>query len=147
MPFIGAGACRKRPVHAQDVADGLVRIVGNPVAFGKTYNLSGGETVTLDELARLVMRLGGDRRTVLHLPVPLCRALAKILSFTMKDPPLTNYSIAGFVNHADLDPAAAIAEIGYHPRGVRAGLAACYESKRQSDSQSDGKVNNIKRSP
>jgi len=126
VPFIGDGTVRKRPVHAQDVADGLVRIVGNPVAFGKTYNLSGGEAITLDELARLVMRLRGESRPILHLPVPLCRALAKILSFSMKDPPLTNYSIAGFINHADLDPAAAIAEVGYHPRGVREGLAACY---------------------
>jgi len=132
VPFIGAGACRKRPVHAQDVADGLVRIVGNPVAFGKTYNLSGSETITLDQLARLVMELSGDRRPVLHLPVPLCRALAKILSYSMKDPPLTNYSIAGFLNHADLDPSAAIAEIGYRPRGVRAGLAACYHNPKRS---------------
>ena len=130
VPFIGDGASRKRPVHAADVAGALVRIVGNPVAFGKTYNLSGGESITLDELARLVMQLRGEGRPILHLPVPLCRALAKILSFTMKDPPLTNYSIAGFINDADLDPTAAIAEIGYHPRGVRAGLAGCFDQRQ-----------------
>ena len=132
VPFIGDGAARKRPVHSEDVVDGLTRITGNPIAFGKTYNLSGGETITLDELARLVLQLSGDRRRILHLPVPLCRALAAILGWAMKDPPLTNYSIAGFTNHADLDPAAAMADIGYHPRGVRAGLAGCFDQRRKS---------------
>lgn len=130
VPFIGDGAARKRPVHSEDVVDGLVRIVGEPVAFGKTYNLSGGETVTLDELARLVLELLGERKRILHLPVPLCRALAAVLGWTMKEPPVTPYSIAGFTNDADLDPAAAIAEVGYHPRGVRAGLAGCFAQRR-----------------
>jgi len=78
------------------------------------------------------MDLRDQRRPIVHLPVTLCRALAKILSWIMKDPPLTNYSIAGFINHADLDPTAAIAEIGYHPRGARAGLAACFDPRRTS---------------
>lgn len=130
VPFIGDGAARKRPVHSEDVVDGLIRIVGNPIAFGKTYNLSGGETVTLDELARLVLELSGEPKPILHLPVALCRAMAVILGWAMKDPPVTPYSIAGFINHADLDPTAAIAEIGYHPRGVRAGLAGCFDQRR-----------------
>ena len=41
VPFIGPGSARKRPVFSDDVVDGLARIVGNPVCFGKTYNLSG----------------------------------------------------------------------------------------------------------
>lgn len=126
VPFIGDGAARKRPVFSDDVVDGLCRIAGNPVAFGKTYNLSGGEIVTLAELARLILDLAGERKPILHLPVGACRALAFVLGAAMKNPPITPYTIAGFTNHADLDPAAAIADLGYQPRGVRAGLAACF---------------------
>jgi hypothetical protein len=43
----------------------------------------------------------------------------------MKDPPLTPYAVAGFTNDADLDCAQAVADFGYAPRGVRAGLASC----------------------
>jgi NADH dehydrogenase len=126
VPFVGSGRARKRPVFSDDVVDGLARIAGNDRALGRTYNLSGGETITLAELARLVLALEGRRRPLMPLPVWFCRALAAVLGRVMRDPPLTPYAIAGFINHADLDPALAMAELGYRPRGVRAGLTACF---------------------
>jgi NADH dehydrogenase len=126
VPFIGDGAVLKRPVYSEDVVDGLARIAGNPVSHGKTYNLSGGEAISLDALARLVLELSGDSRPIVHVPVPLCQALAMALGWVMKDPPITPYAIAGFTNDADLDPASAIADLGYSPRGVRAGLRSCF---------------------
>jgi nucleoside-diphosphate-sugar epimerase len=126
VPFIGPGTARKSPVLADDVVEGLCRIAGNPVSFGKTYNLSGGEAVTLAELGRLVLAQQGRRKPFVHVPAPLCAALAVLLGLVMKDPPLTPYAVAGFVNHADLDPGLAAAELGYHPLGVRAGIARCF---------------------
>lgn len=126
VPFVGSGGARKRPVFSDDVVDGLARIAGNDRAFGRTYNLSGGETITLGELARLVLRLEGSPRPLLPLPVSICRLVAAVLGRLMRDPPLTPYAIAGFINHADLDPALAMAELGYRPRGVREGLTACF---------------------
>jgi len=126
VPFVGTGRARKRPVFSDDVVDGLARIAGNDRTFGRTYNLSGGETITLGDLARLVLQLEGRPRPLLPLPVPLCRAAAAVLGRVMRDPPLTPYAIAGFINDADLDPALAMAELGYRPRGVRGGLTACF---------------------
>ena len=125
VPFIGPGTARKRPVFSDDVVDGLARIAGNEACFGKTYNLSGAEAIGLAELGKLILRLEGADRPFLHLPVPLCRAVAAVLGRLMKDPPLTPYAIAGFTNDADLDPASATADFGYQPRGVREGLARC----------------------
>jgi NADH dehydrogenase len=126
VPFIGPGTARKSPVFADDVVDGLVRIDGNPRSFGKTYNLSGGESITLEGLGRLMLERLGEGKPFLHLPVPLCRALAHLLSATMKNPPLTPYAVAGFTNHADLDCAEAVRDLGYQPRGVRAGIEGCF---------------------
>jgi len=126
VPFVGSGRSRKRPVYSDDVVDGLARIAGNDVAFGRTYNLSGGETITLGELARLVLALEGRPRPIVPLPVSLCKVVAAALGRVMRNPPLTPYAIAGFTNDADLDPAQAMAELGYQPRGVRAGLTACF---------------------
>jgi NADH dehydrogenase len=125
VPFLGPGTARKRPVHADDVVDGLARIVGNAACFGKTYNLSGGEAISLVELGKLVLRLEDAQRPFLHVPVPLCRVAAAVLGRMMKDPPITPYAVAGFTHDADLDPAEAMADFGYRPRGVRAGLTAC----------------------
>jgi NADH dehydrogenase len=44
----------------------------------------------------------------------------------MREPPLTLNAIAGVVNDADLDPSAAMREIGYRPIGVREGFARCF---------------------
>jgi len=126
VPFVGAGRSRKRPVYSDDVVDGLARIAGNEVAFGRTYNLSGGEAITLGDLARLVLALEGRPRPLLPLPVSLCKVAAWALGALMRNPPLTPYAIAGFTNDADLDPALATAELGYQPRGVRSGLTACF---------------------
>jgi len=125
VPFLGPGTARKRPVHADDVVDGLARIVGNPVCFGKTYNLSGGDAISLAELGKLVLHLEEAPRPFLHVPVPLCRLAAAVLGRVMKDPPITPYAVAGFTHDADLDPSQAVADFGYRPRGVRAGLTAC----------------------
>ena len=125
VPFIGPGSARKRPVFSDDVVDGLARIVGNEICFGKTYNLSGPESITLRDLGKLILALEGRSRPFLYVPLPICRALANVLGRVMKDPPLTPYAVAGFTNDADLDCAQAVADFGYAPRGVRAGLASC----------------------
>jgi len=131
VPFIGPGTARKSPVFSDDVVDGLYRMAGNPVAHGKTYNLSGGEAITLEELGRLLLAKHGQPKRFLHLPVGLCRALATMLEHTMKDPPLTPYGVAGFTNHADLDCGDAVRDLGYHPRGVREGIDHCFVFQRR----------------
>ena len=129
VPFVGPGLARKRPVFSGDVVDGLARIAGNPRAYGKTYNLSGGEAIAIGEMARLMLEHHGLRKRFLHLPVPLCRAVAAGLGALLEDPPLNHYTIAGMINDADLDPAEAMRDLGYQPRGVRAGFAQCFPQR------------------
>jgi NADH dehydrogenase len=129
VPFVGPGVARKRPVFSGDVVDGLARIAGNPRAYGKTYNLSGGEAIAIGDMARLMLEHHGLRKRFLHLPVPLCRAVAAGLGALLDDPPLNHYTIAGMINDADLDPAEAMRDLGYQPRGVRAGFAQCFPQR------------------
>ena len=130
VPFIGSGRALKRPVWSGDVVDGLARLLGNPIALGKTYNLSGGEAISMLELARLLLAHFEPHqhrpRPFVHLPVPLCRALARLAALFMRRPPLTLSAIAGIVNDADLDPSLAMRELGYHPLGVREGFRRCF---------------------
>jgi nucleoside-diphosphate-sugar epimerase len=123
IPFIGDGRARKRPVHAQDIVEGLAAIAGNPRSHGQTYNFSGADSVSIRELAELMLARRGQRRRFLHLPVSMCQAAALALGAVMKDPPLSLQAIAGLVNDADLPPDAAIRDLGYRPIGVREGLS------------------------
>lgn len=126
VPFIGRGAAVKRPVWSEDVVDGLVRIAGNRTAWGKTYNLSGAERITMRELGQLLLEHHDRPRPFVHLPVALCRGLAHVAARLSQRPALTLSAIAGIVNDADLDPGQAMRELGYDPLGVRAGFARCF---------------------
>jgi nucleoside-diphosphate-sugar epimerase len=126
VPFIGNGQAVKRPVWADDVVDGLVRMAGNRVAWGKTYNLSGAERITMRELAQLLLEHHAEARPFVHLPVTLCRVLSQLAGRLSQRPALTSSAIAGIVNDADLDPGLAMRELGYRPLGVRAGFARCF---------------------
>jgi nucleoside-diphosphate-sugar epimerase len=126
VPFVGSGLARKRPVFSQDVIDGLLLLLQNPKSYGKLYNFSGGEPITLIDLARLILRHRGQQRAFIHVPVPLCRAVAKVSKALMARPLITDSAIAGLVNHADLDPSEAIADLGYRPLGVHEGFERCF---------------------
>ena len=97
-------------------------MAGNPVTFGKTYNLSGGETVTLRELARLMLEQQGLSKPMLTIPAGLCRIAARIWGTLNRRPMLMEHTMAGLTQDADLDHSAATQDLGYHPIGVRAGI-------------------------
>jgi nucleoside-diphosphate-sugar epimerase len=133
VPFIGAGRARKRPVWSGDVVDGLLRLAGNPVSHGKTYNFSGGESISIADFARLMLRHHGGARPLLPVPVSVCRALAWALGAALRSPPLTASTIASIVNEADLDPGPAMRELGYRPLGVHEGFARCFPHPSRAD--------------
>ncbi len=124
--FIGDGKAKKRPVLSDDLVTGLLALPDAEVSHGKVYNFSGGESICMRELAELMLLHRGMRRRFVHVPVPLCRALAWLLGAVQRRPLLTPSSIAGIVHDADLDPSEATRELGYRPLGVRAGFARCF---------------------
>jgi nucleoside-diphosphate-sugar epimerase len=126
VPFIGRGRAGKSPVLADDIVRGLQAIAGNAKTYGRTYNFSGGQDVSMRDLARLMLKHQGVRKPFLYLPVPLCRALAWLMERTMKRPPLTRYAISRILHEAAFDNSDARRDLGYDPVGVSEGLARTY---------------------
>lgn len=126
VPFIGAGDALKRPVWSEDIVDGLLRLADAPKPYGKTYNFSGGEAISMRDFAKLLLAHQRAQRPFVHLPVWLCRGIAHVLARVMDKPPLTASAIAGVVNDANLDPSEAMRDLGYRPVGVREGIARCF---------------------
>jgi NADH dehydrogenase len=119
IPFIGDGSPVKRPVFVDDVNSALLAICGNEIAFGKTYNLSGGEPIRMIDFTRLCLRLLGlQRKPIVHVPVWLCTVVAGAMKLVMSDPPLKWQVIAGITQDANLDPSKAMADLGYAPKKV-----------------------------
>jgi nucleoside-diphosphate-sugar epimerase len=140
VPFIGMGRALKRPVWTGDIVDGLLRVAGNPASYGKTYNFSGAEAIGIADLAHLMLVHHGADKVFLPIPVPVCRAIARILALFMRRPPLTSNAIAGVTQDADLDPGSAMRDLGYHPIGVREGFRRCFPLTRLSPHAPSGRA-------
>jgi|WetSurMetagenome_2_1015567.scaffolds.fasta_scaffold00008_95 nucleoside-diphosphate-sugar epimerase len=131
VPFIGNGKALKRPVFVEDVNAGIISSCGNEKALNKTYNLSGGEAVSMIDFTRLCLRLlGSAGKPVVHLPVWLCKAIAAMMRATMSDPPLKWQVIAGIIQDANLDPSDATADLGYAPKKVSEWLPKVFPRKK-----------------
>jgi len=130
VPFIGRGKALKNPVHVDDLMRGFLAIPGNPKTYGKIYQFSGGEEITIRNLAKLILKQLGLSRPFLTIPVPVCKAVAAVMARTMKNPPLAWNVIASITQDANLDNSLARQDLGYSPIGIREGLERCFPRKR-----------------
>jgi len=55
-------------LHVRDVIRALIQLVEHPGAVGQVFNLGSQEEVTVEELARRVIRLAGSASTVQYVP-------------------------------------------------------------------------------
>lgn len=126
---VGAGEALKNPVHVVDLLDGL-QALADPIAYGKTYNLSGGEVLSMRELTQLLLAHRGLKKTIVPIPLPLCRLAAAVAGLLLRRPMLMQHTLAGLTQDAALPPDLAMRELGYAPRGIRKGLRASAEVTR-----------------
>ena len=126
VPFVGRGRAKKNPVFVEDFVQGVLAIANNPKTFGKIYNFSGGEEISIWDLGHLMLKHQGLSKQFVPIPIPVCRFMAFIMEKTMKHPPLTRYGISRIVQDADLNNESARRDLGYNPIGVTEGLQMCY---------------------
>jgi NADH dehydrogenase len=121
------GRARKNPVYVEDLAAGFAALPGNAIAYGKTYVFSGGEALTLREMAELLLAHMGGPKPVRSLPAWLCLAavgLAWMVSLVTRRPPFFTWqTYTGLIQDADFAPDLARSDLGYAPRPFRAGVA------------------------
>jgi uncharacterized protein YbjT (DUF2867 family) len=87
LPLIG-GSARLQPVHVEDVANAIARLLDRPDAPGRTFELAGPAVYRLRDLAELTLRLIGRRRPLVPVPFVLAAALARLFEL-LPSPPLT----------------------------------------------------------
>lgn len=130
VPFVGRGRAKKNPVFVDDLVQGVLAIANNPKTYGKIYNFSGGEEISIWNLAHLMLKHQGFSKPFIPIPILICRLIAFIMERTMKHPPLTGYAISRIVQDADLDNTPAERDLGYNPIGITEGLQKCYPISR-----------------
>jgi NADH dehydrogenase len=126
IPFIGSGKSLKRPVHTDDLMAGFLAIPNNPASYNKEYNFSGGEDITLRDLAKLILKHHGRSTPIIGIPVWLCHVIGFFQKLFSKKPKMNWGAIAGFIYDANLDNSNARADLDYNPIGIHEGMQKCF---------------------
>jgi dihydroflavonol-4-reductase len=100
--------------HVDDVAHGIVLALEKGRS-GERYIL-GGDNLTVRQLAKLVLRLGGKRRWVLLVPNFLLRWIVKLTKLLRLPPPAPLDVLDYAMLYWFVDCAKAKLELGYRPR-------------------------------
>lgn len=80
--LLGYGKARFQPVHVGDVAEAFIQSLDNRASFGKSYDLVGPKTYTLQQLVEYVNEITATHRPIVGLPKNLARVQAKLLGLT-----------------------------------------------------------------
>jgi uncharacterized protein YbjT (DUF2867 family) len=88
MPVSGRGRASYQPIWAEDVADCVVAALHAPAPDGKRnaterFELAGPQTLSHDEIIRLVLDSQGRNRPLLHVPTPIVSRGLRLLEATM----------------------------------------------------------------
>jgi nucleoside-diphosphate-sugar epimerase len=67
IPVHGDGTSLWTLTHAEDFAQGLVGLLGNPRAIGETFNITGSDVYTWDQIYSIVAAAFGVRARLVHV--------------------------------------------------------------------------------
>ena len=102
IPQIGNGRQRLAPVFVDDIGSLVADALATPAAENATLEVGGPETLTMDEIIRVALRVLRRRRPILHAPVVLMKALTAPLTL-LPSPPMTPSAIDFIVQSAPVD--------------------------------------------
>jgi uncharacterized protein YbjT (DUF2867 family) len=88
VPVMGSGEYQSMPVHAGDLMEAVTQAVKRDDVLGRVFEIGGPQVVTFNALLDAVAEELHLRRWMLHLPLPLARALAWTLA-VLPRPPIT----------------------------------------------------------
>jgi len=121
LPLPSGGTARKRPIHAQDLAQAIARACTVPLPSRTLLALGGSQVLTISEMADAIRRKA--KRSIRIVPVPrwlarLSASLSESLPAWCGFPRLWNRQIlSGLLEDADPSIEAACEALAWTPRG------------------------------
>jgi len=97
MPVIGDGKSRVSPVFVQDLAQLCLRAITVPPNAHETLDVGGPQVLTMNEVQRLVLKLLGKNKPLVHQPLWLMKIAGSMMTKILPNPPLSAEAI-DFVN-------------------------------------------------
>ena len=127
LPVVGPGTCRLQPVAVEDVARCVAGALEIQESVGRTLDLCGRESLTLNEILSEILRAMGRSRVRVHLPWSLANAQARMLEWVFprllgKASPMNRDQILMLQEDNIGDPEPACRLFGFEPVPFPEGL-------------------------
>jgi nucleoside-diphosphate-sugar epimerase len=116
FPLINHGVGLRQPVHADDLAQACIAAVDAERAFGRAFELGGGEQLSYREMVRRVFDTQGIRPRFAPLPAWALRALIRCLNLLPRYRHLTPAMVDRMATDLCFDTLPADQAFGYQPR-------------------------------
>ena len=124
MPIQGRGRALFQPIWADDVADCMMAVLhGTP---GGRYELAGPDTLSHEDMVRLVLRSFGRQRPLVHVPTPIVSRGLRLLEAAMQAKAPAVWDEAELLEVSMLTPRGTTdaGELGVTPRAMGEVLGA-----------------------
>jgi NADH dehydrogenase len=115
FPIVNDGAAPMMPVHAGDVAAGVVGALRSPASVGKIYDVVGAERLPLRGVVERVAEALERPVAIVPTPVALLRLPVALMERTLARPLSTRAQLAMLVEGLAGDPEPARRELGVDP--------------------------------
>jgi NADH dehydrogenase len=123
VPVFGPGTETYRPIHVDDLALIVEKIIARPLPHHGYYDVGGPDTVSFNDLIRMVCReLRGKSPLLIHIPIPLGIAMARVLALIMPRPPITVSNMIAFGQNAPVRAEKLYSAYNVRPRTLAQGF-------------------------
>ena len=122
VPVPGSGRSLVQPVHVDDLADGIVAAWASAAAVGKSYDLSGAASLSLDALIDAAAAACGRRARKLHLPLGPVAGMLGLLESVGLRPRIKREQVLRLAEDKAFPHEEAARDLGFVPRTFEDGV-------------------------
>lgn len=119
FPVAGAATGQRQPLHAQDLAIACIQALEKTHLTGKTYEVSGGETLSYYEMVGRIFDALGKRRLIVRLPMSVFSAAISCARLLPAFNHLTPAMARRMSENLVFDHTPAVQDFGFTPRPFR----------------------------
>lgn len=122
IPVLGNGTHLQQPVYVKDLANAIVKGYETSISVKKSYNISGANPLTYNEVVDTTGRVLGKKVIKIHIPMKLSYSLLKVYEKIAKKPRLKAEQVLRLNENKDFSHEEAKQDFGYNPMSFEEGI-------------------------
>lgn len=122
VPLPGGGTGLQQPVHVDDLAAAIVKVLDRPLTVHRSYDLAGPEPMTLRAVIQEAAGAMSRRPRLVSLPLAPAVGLIRIYELAATSPRVKSEQLARLAEDKAVDIGAARSDLDFAPRAFTDGI-------------------------